>query len=336
MYPDGVPATDSSDLSTAWQWRAAAVGIADASGQQGNLLTDEQPASFRRAMSTASQAVQVTVSSAGSGCGAVRAPWETLAARTSNLSFCLMESSPVGKTSPSASSSPYTGLRVGSTDASSAGRVSRLQEILHRWNPRLDVGPSGSYTTRTARAMTLYKAIYGSGSDGREVDARTAGYLSQMENGSFWSHPPKKSAAGKVLYEASRMLGTPYAMGGNGVSSTDCGMLTRCAMVRAHVTDASFSRMADHQYYDAKQGLKGLALRHGAPQSGDLVFFDATTAQSSEAYGGVTHVGLYVGDGLMLAASSGQGSVVLQSLDGMRPYVKAYGCVASSTAASAP
>lgn len=230
---------------------------------------------------------------------------------------------PVPALPPALSQPVFEGLRLG--DRGEAGpRVERLQGVLRKWNPRLDVGPAGCYTQRTAEALTLFKVIYGSGADGQRVDGRTAENLARMEDGSFWKSPPRKSPGGEILYHASRDLGVPYSMGGDGQRATDCGMLTRRAVVHAGLADSTFSRLADVQYYYAERGLKGMKLRSSEPRAGDLVFFTNPTRQSHQAYQGVTHVGLYVGEGRILAASSGRGRVVMQSLGGLGPYVKGF------------
>lgn len=206
----------------------------------------------------------------------------------------------------------FAGLGLGDKSAD----VSRVQRVLKKWNPRLDVQVTGKYDESTRRALTLYKAIYGTGRDGRSIDPQTSSNLARMEDGTFWNSPPEKSMAGKILYAASQDLGKPYRMGGNGKNSTDCAMLTREALRSAGAVGDDFTRLADLQLQHAERG-QGLTRIQGEPEAGDLVFFNNPTWQSSIAYKGVTHVGLYVGDGMMLAASSGQGKVVLQPIAGM-------------------
>lgn len=214
---------------------------------------------------------------------------------------------------------PFAGLQLGSTGPA----VTRLQQILHKWNPRLGVTATGVYDQNTRKAVMLYQAIYGQGGDGSKLEDQAASYLRQMGDGSFWKNPPAKTPAQEMLYHASRQLGTPYALGGDGTRSTDCGMLTRTAL-RAAGVDPAASRLADEQYRAARQGKNGMSLEH-SPQPGDLVFFRTPTRQSGIAYGGVTHVGLYVGHGQMLAASSSAGKVILQKVSDLGNCVAGYG-----------
>lgn len=201
----------------------------------------------------------------------------------------------------------------------SGPRVERLQKILRKWNDKLGVSATGKFDEATQRAVTLYRAIYTSNSSGPLDDAASSA-LSKMEDGSFWKDPPTKTPAQKALYQASRSLGTPYRMGGDGVSGTDCGMLTSSALKAA---GSDVSRLADEQYRLAKEG-KGMSYERSG-KAGDLVFFRVPTSQSGLAYGGVTHVGMAIGNGLMVAASSGQGKVVVQPIDDLGPYVAGYG-----------
>lgn len=239
-----------------------------------------------------------------------------------------------GLESTSASSGarqPFEGLRLGDRGP----EVRRLQSVLRRWNSALDVGQPGVFDGKTRQALTLYKAIYGSGRTGQLVDADTARYLRQMEDGTFWQSPPPKTPAQEMLYHASRRLGTPYVMGGDGRTSTDCGMLTRQAMVDARVS-GDVSRCADLQYLAAQRNSAGLRLAEGDPQAGDLMFYRVPTSQSGLAVNGVTHVTMYVGDGLMLAASSSRGEVVLQPVSDLSEHLAGQARVSGQTLASRP
>ncbi|MEW6280134.1 MAG: NlpC/P60 family protein [Candidatus Eremiobacterota bacterium] len=214
---------------------------------------------------------------------------------------------------------PFAGLKAGDTGP----QVTRLQKILIKWNSNLGVSCTGRYDEATSRAMTLFQAIYGRGGDGRAVEPQVATYLRQMEDGSFWRNPPPKTPAQAMLYHASRKLGVPYRMGGDGQTATDCGMLTGMALRQSGVHGAA-SRLADSQFRAAERGVAGLSLA-ARPAPGDLVFFRVPTRQSGEAYRGITHVGLYVGNGMMLAASSSAGRVILQPVSDLGAYVAGYG-----------
>ena len=89
-----------------------------------------------------------------------------------------------------------------------------------------------------------------------------------------------------ALAFAAGQLGVPYRWGGNGPGGFDCSGLTQAAYAHAGVAPP---RVAQDQF-DA-----GPAVTGATPQPGDLVFFGSGPT-------GVDHVGLYVGDGLMVDA----------------------------------
>lgn len=203
----------------------------------------------------------------------------------------------------------FTGLKAGQCDSKGNGAIHRLRVLLRKWNPALDLGADPRcYTEEAAGALTLFKAVYGSGADGHSVDPRTADLLGLMELEPARSEPPvaRLFPAGEVLYRAARHLGKPYLMGADGSTAMDCGMLTRLAFMAAGVATPGFTRLADMQYLDARnnaalggadsKGRLTLAFRK-TPVPGSLVFFRNSTYQSGIAYDGVTHVALFVAGG---------------------------------------
>ncbi|MDI2130578.1 NlpC/P60 family protein [Yinghuangia seranimata] len=96
------------------------------------------------------------------------------------------------------------------------------------------------------------------------------------------------SAAQVAIAFARAQIGTPYVWGGDGPAEGgfDCSGLTKAAYAAAGIT---IPRVAQDQY------AAGPKLPYNAPlQPGDLVFYG--TARN------IHHVGLYIGDGLMIDA----------------------------------
>ena len=103
----------------------------------------------------------------------------------------------------------------------------------------------------------------------------------------FDADPTTDGTVVAALTFAARQLGTPYLWGGTGPGGFDCSGLAQAAFAHAGV---HLPRVAQDQY-DA-----GPALGDGtAVRPGDLVFFGSGP-------GGVDHVGIYVGSGLMIDA----------------------------------
>ncbi|HZF90924.1 C40 family peptidase [Streptomyces sp.] len=89
--------------------------------------------------------------------------------------------------------------------------------------------------------------------------------------------------AGKAIAFARAQIGKPYVWGATGPGSYDCSGLTQAAWKAAGVT-------LPRTTYD--QVASGTTVSLAAAQPGDLVFF----------YDDVTHVGVYIGNGMMIHA----------------------------------
>ncbi len=133
------------------------------------------------------------------------------------------------------------------------------------------------------------------GSTAQEVNSRPA---SKPEGK---KHKPDTPAAtsrmGKALVsEARKWIGTPYVYGGHSRKGTDCsGFLMEVFRECAGISLPRSSR--DQQAYCHPIDREYLAV-------GDLVFFS-----SRRSGGRVSHVGMYIGEGRMIHASSSRGVV---------------------------
>jgi len=91
---------------------------------------------------------------------------------------------------------------------------------------------------------------------------------------------------------ALRFLGAPYVFGGTSSSGFDCSGFVQHVFGMLGIV---LPRTADAQYDAGRPTV-------GGPRAGDLVFFDT--------YGGVSHVGIYLGNGEFVHASSSHGVMV--------------------------
>ncbi len=98
--------------------------------------------------------------------------------------------------------------------------------------------------------------------------------------------------AQELTRSALRFLGVPYAFGGTSSAGFDCSGFVQHVFALLGV---SLPRTADAQYDVGRPAV-------GGPRPGDLVFFDT--------YGGVSHVGIYLGHGTFVHASSSHGVTV--------------------------
>jgi len=107
----------------------------------------------------------------------------------------------------------------------------------------------------------------------------------------------------QVVAEALGYLGTPYVWGGHSAGGVDCSGFVYVVFTR-HLPN--LGRMSSFDYFHA-----GLPVERGALRPGDLVFFTTYSP-------GPSHVGIYVGDGKFVHASSALQRVATSSLD--EPY----------------
>jgi len=105
-------------------------------------------------------------------------------------------------------------------------------------------------------------------------------------------------AAGVAVKTACAQIGKPYVFGANGPGSFDCSGLTQYAWGKAGVSLTHFT---------GAQWTEGTAVSRSNARPGDLVFF----------YSDRHHVGMYVGNGLMVHASRTGVPVKMAKIDTM-------------------
>lgn len=98
----------------------------------------------------------------------------------------------------------------------------------------------------------------------------------------------------RVIQTAMRYVGVPYVFGGNTPDGFDCSGFTRYVFARGGV---SLPRMADEQY------ALGQSVSKARLEPGDLVFFTTYAP-------GASHVGIYLGEGKFISATSSRGVAV--------------------------
>lgn len=111
------------------------------------------------------------------------------------------------------------------------------------------------------------------------------------------------SATAAIADIALAQLGDPYLLGGNGPDSFDCSGLAYYAMTNAGF---SVSRLSAAAYSGQSAWTK--ITDTSSLKKGDLLFF------YSESWSSINHMGIYIGDGQFVHASSGQGKVMTSTL----------------------
>ena len=146
-------------------------------------------------------------------------------------------------------------------------------------NPK---GPSNA-ALMALTVIVLMLALAGSGCRSQRATARGA------------APAVVSPAASSIIEEARRWLGTPYRYGGKERRrGTDCsGMVME---VYRTTTGVALPRNSAHQQEFCRK------IKRSELSAGDLVFFS-----SKRGGGRVSHVGIYVGDGRFIHASSSRG-----------------------------
>ncbi|MDR3709721.1 MAG: C40 family peptidase [Capsulimonadaceae bacterium] len=107
--------------------------------------------------------------------------------------------------------------------------------------------------------------------------------------------------SGSVVQAAQAFEGTRYRFGGTSRSGFDCSGFTR--YILGNTAGVEIPRTAVEQYYNGKP------IDRDDMQPGDLVFFRNTYKP------GISHVGIYVGDGKFVHAANSHKGVVVEHLD---------------------
>ena len=115
--------------------------------------------------------------------------------------------------------------------------------------------------------------------------------------------PTTTASVENILNLAMQQLGKPYVWSATGPDSFDCSGFT--SYVYKHAANITLPRVS------RDQSRYGTSISRDALQAGDLVFFDTDGANN----GGVTHVGIYVGNGEMIHASSSKRQIIKVSID---------------------
>lgn len=176
---------------------------------------------------------------------------------------------------------------------------------------------STSYTTYTVKKDdTLYKIAKTYGTDVNtlkslnklESDVIKVGQkLKLPKNGK--TTKKSTSTGEKIIKVAKKYLGKPYVYGGSSPKGFDCAGYVYYVYNKA---GKKIERSSSAHYYSKAKKVK-------APQVGDLVFFSNTYKK------GISHVGIYMGAGLMINASGTKVQIVSLNSSYWRSHFTGYG-----------
>lgn len=159
-------------------------------------------------------------------------------------------------------------------------------------------GPvDGSFGYGTKAAVISFQLDSGLTPDG-VVGGQTLQALRDFKAGEVSRGSIDRSRGQQIIAYARQFLGVPYVWAGRSPGGFDCSGFVSYVLSQFGV---SVPRMADEQFE------VGMRVARNDLQPGDLVFF--TTYEP-----GPSHVGLYIGGGQFIHASSGGGCVTITSL----------------------
>lgn len=160
----------------------------------------------------------------------------------------------------------------------------------------------GSFGSHTRQAVINFQIDYGLPADGI-VGSNT---LQALQNSSGKaSRGYANRFANQLVSCAKTFCGVQYMWAGKSPAGFDCSGFIYYVFSQNGI---SLPRMADEQFWT------GVSINKRELQPGDLVFFSTYEP-------GPSHVGLYLGEGDFIHASSGAGVVTITSLD--TPYYQA-------------
>ncbi|HBG04297.1 MAG: glycoside hydrolase [Geobacteraceae bacterium GWC2_58_44] len=139
--------------------------------------------------------------------------------------------------------------------------------------------------------------------DGKGPPARTTDAESALVGVAADGAPMENSAEideiGEIGETAAQFIGTPYRFGGEGPAGIDCSSFVQ-QVFQEH--EIELPRTAREQIK------MGSEVAQGELRKGDLVFFQTYASYPS-------HVGIYLGEGKMIHASSGKGEVTISDIN---------------------
>jgi len=149
----------------------------------------------------------------------------------------------------------------------------------------------GDFGQATATAIGNFQRDRGLESDS-VIGAET--YRAIMGREITVSRGGSSTSVRRVVQESLRYQGVPYVFGGTSPNGFDCSGFTRYVFAQAGVY---LPRAADEQYE------VGQYVSYSRLQSGDLVYFSTYEP-------GASHVGIYLGNGQFISATSSRGIAI--------------------------
>ncbi len=173
-------------------------------------------------------------------------------------------------------------------DSLSKGKSVEILDTLSGWH-KVKVGSKTGYV--------VTKFVTATSTEQKSSRSTTVSTLSDADSG-----VADDSAASDIVAYAKKFVGVRYVYGGKSPSGFDCsgfvGYVYRNFGIKLNSSAASMYS-------------NGVKVSKSALKAGDLLFFDASSRKAS---GAIDHVGMYIGGGLFIHASTSNKKVIIQDL----------------------
>lgn len=194
--------------------------------------------------------------------------------------------------------------------------------------PAAPFGASPAYAATAAASAALQEGVSGPAVSTLQTSLKTLGYFTYPGITAYYGSITAKSVSDfqkayslpvtgsadnvtqiaitravvkqKLLQDANSYMYTPYVWGGSTPDGFDCSGFVYYMFTKHGVAMARES--------SSVMATRGFAVDKSRLMPGDLVFFDTTNS------GGVSHVGIYVGNGQFISATRSKG-IYIQSME---------------------
>ncbi|HBU12743.1 MAG TPA: hypothetical protein DEB31_08480 [Clostridiales bacterium] len=161
---------------------------------------------------------------------------------------------------------------------------------------------TGYYGTETIEAVKAFQTRNDLGVDGKtgQITLDKIYSADAVPSEEYEKQVRRQGTIGEFLEAAEEALGSPYVWGAAGPDKFDCsGLVTYCLRAAGSSTGRLNAKgFSGNNNWEEITDIDSL-------ERGDLIFFRARRT--------IGHVGIVVGDGMMIDASSGNGEVVYRS-----------------------
>ena len=180
--------------------------------------------------------------------------------------------------------------------------------------------PESLHATNASESLSVYNAINmnesrenrnnnSSNSDISDENAvQDIEYISYRTSDSTVN---RQQTVKEIEFHAKRFLGTPYVWGATGPDTFDCSGFTQWVFRDVGINIPRVSK---------DQARVGQLIAFDELKAGDMIFFDTHKKRT----GKVTHVGIYLGDGNFIHASSAGKKVVIYNFNKKSYYKKRF------------